>query len=273
MMNGVKMEPLLLDLIFLSEKRKELLLFLKNGPKGMEEIKESLSVTPTSILPQIKKLKEKQLVLQKNKNYELSIIGKVIVEKMEPLLNSFQLFERDFEYWSERDLRGIPFTLRTRLGELGKCTLIRPDLNYMFELNREFVDQLFKSGYVYVFVAYFHPAFTSVYAELAEKGLEISFLLTRPVFQRFETDYGEALKKLLSFKNVKMLVLPEDAGIAGLTVTDRFMLLSLFPKNRLFDRESLMCSETKSLRWGKELFDHLLEDASQVGEIKTGEKR
>lgn len=261
------MDPFLLNLIFLSEKRKDLLLFLKNSPKGMEEIKEALSVTPTSILPQIKKLKEEQLVFQKDKNYELSVIGKVIVEKMEPLLNTFKLFEGNFEYWSERDLQGIPISLRMRLGELGKCTLIRPDLNYMFELNREFVDQVFKSGYVYGFSAYFHPAFTSLYAEFAEKGLKISILLTEPVFQRFKTDYREALENMLNLKNIKMFVLPEDMKIAALTVTDRFMLISLFPKARLFDRESLMCSEPKSLQWGKELFDHLLEGAAQVTEV------
>lgn len=261
------MDPFLLNLIFLSKKRKDLLLFLKNGPNGMEEIKEALSVTPTSILPQLKKLKEKQLVLQKDKNYELSIIGKAIVEKTEPLLNTFELFEGNFDYWSERVLEGIPLTLRKRVGELGKCTLIKPDLNYMFELNREFVDELLKSNYVYGFAAYFHPAFASIYEEFAEKGPEISFLLTEPVLQRFKTDYREVLEKLLNFKNVKVFVLSEDMRIAGLTVTDRFMLISLFPKNRLFDRESLMCSEPKSLQWGKELFDHLLESAAQVIEV------
>jgi predicted transcriptional regulator len=57
----------LLKLIFLSDKRKQLLLFLKNGLKNTDEIKEALQVTSTTILPKIKKLKEKSLVIQEDK--------------------------------------------------------------------------------------------------------------------------------------------------------------------------------------------------------------
>ncbi len=45
----------LLELIFLSEKRKNLLLFLKEGgPKNIEEIKTNLDTSAVAILPQIK---------------------------------------------------------------------------------------------------------------------------------------------------------------------------------------------------------------------------
>lgn len=62
----------LLELIFLSDKRKQLLLFLKDGPKNMDEIKGALEVTSTAILPQIKKLKEKSLVVQEDKKPTIS---------------------------------------------------------------------------------------------------------------------------------------------------------------------------------------------------------
>ena len=70
----------------------------------MDEIKEALQVTSTAILPQIKKLKEKSLVIQEDKNYTLSLIGKVLVEKMQPLVSVIDVFEDNFEYWTERDL-------------------------------------------------------------------------------------------------------------------------------------------------------------------------
>ena len=98
----------LLELIFLSNRRKQLLLFLKDGPKNMDEIKGALDVTSTAILPQIKKLKEKSLVVQEEKSYRLSLIGKVLVEKMQPLVNIVDVFEDNFDYWAERDLQGIP---------------------------------------------------------------------------------------------------------------------------------------------------------------------
>jgi predicted transcriptional regulator len=44
-----------------SEKRKKILLFLKDKPRTMAEIQEHLSADPVSILPQIKKLKKVNL--------------------------------------------------------------------------------------------------------------------------------------------------------------------------------------------------------------------
>ncbi len=64
----------LTELMFLSEKRKKILLFLKDKPSTMAEIQEHLSADPVSILPQIKKLKEGKLVVQKEHMYELSLI-------------------------------------------------------------------------------------------------------------------------------------------------------------------------------------------------------
>ena len=58
------MDKALIDLLFMSQKRKDLLLLLKNGGKTIEEIIGTLNVNPTGMLPQIKKLKDEHLVLQ-----------------------------------------------------------------------------------------------------------------------------------------------------------------------------------------------------------------
>ena len=60
------MNSSLLDLILFSEKRKDFLLLLKEGPKSIEEILEKLQVSRTALLPQIKKLKEENLVIHEN---------------------------------------------------------------------------------------------------------------------------------------------------------------------------------------------------------------
>ena len=66
----------LIDLAFLSEKRKDVLLLLVEGPKTGDEIKTALNVNSTAIMPQIKKLKEGRLIIQDKKNtYRLSDMG------------------------------------------------------------------------------------------------------------------------------------------------------------------------------------------------------
>jgi len=262
----VKLE--LVELIFLSDKRKQLLLFLRSGPKNMDEITETLQVNSTSILPQIKKLKDMSLVIQEDKMYSLSLIGKVLVEKMQPLVSTIELFEENFDYWSEKDLQGIPLPFRKKLGELGKCKLIQPDLDRMFELDQEVVENLSGSSNVLEAIAYFHPPMISLYQELAKKGVQFSILMSEPVLQRYYSDYTEDFRDMIALKNVKIFRYSGELRIASLTITDKFFMISLFPKNQKhFDRESLICYEPSALNFGTELFNELLASSTQVTEV------
>jgi predicted transcriptional regulator len=258
----------LLELIFLSDKRKQLLLFLKDGPKNIDEIKETLDVTSTAILPQIKKLKEKSLVVQEDKNYNLSLIGKVLVEKIQPLVSIIEVFEDNFDYWAERDFQGIPPSFRKRLGELQKCKLIQPDLDRMFELDPEIVENLSKSSRILECIAYFDPSLISMSQELAKEGVNLSFLMSRPVFQHYSKDYLKDFRNMLTFENVKFFLYSGELRIANLTVTDRFVMISLFPKNQKhFDRESLISYEPSALKFGNELFEELIRNSIRVTQV------
>lgn len=257
----------LTELIFLSDKRKKILLFLKDNPRNMAEIQEHLSSDPVSILPQIKKLKEGKLVVQNGHTYELSLMGVIIADKMLPFLDTLEVLEENFDYWTKRNLEGIPPFLRKRLFELKNCKLILPEMSHMFELNPEFVEKLHISRCIFCFASYFHPSFTTFYPELAKKGMEISLILTEPVFQRFKKDYREELCAFMSFNNVKLFIFPQKAKIADFTVTDRFFLLTLFSRDKLFEHESLLSSEPEALKWGNDLFSYMLKEAVEIKEI------
>ncbi len=257
----------LTELVFRSEKRRNLLLFLKDRPRSMDEIQEHLCVDSVSILPQLKKLKDRKLVIQKEHTYELSIMGKAIVDRMPPLLDTLEVLEDNFDYWSRRNLDGIPHVLRRRIGELKNCKLIRPDLSHMFELNPEYVENLLLSRQVLGFSSYFHPSSISLYLELAKKEAEISLMLTEPVLQRCKTDYRKDLQTLIEFEHVNLSLFPKDPKLAGFTVTDRFFLLTILPKIKFFEHESLFCSDPEALKWGTDLFSHLQKEAVKVKDI------
>jgi len=257
----------LTELIFRSEKRRNLLIFLKDKPRSIDEIQEHLSVDSVSILPQLKKLKDRKLVIQKDHTYELSIMGKAIVNKMPPLLDTLEVLEDNFDYWSRRSFEGIPEVLRSRIWELKNCKLIRPDLSHMFELDPQFVENLLLSRQVLGFSSYFHPSFISLYLEIAKNEAEISLMLTEPVLKRFKADYSEDLRTLVEFEHVNLSLFPKNPKFAGFTVTDRFFLLTILPQIKFFEHESLFSSEPQALKWGTDLFSHLQKEAVQVKEI------
>jgi predicted transcriptional regulator len=94
------MRSSLITILLSSEKRTELLLLLKEESRTIEEINNELETNSVAILPQLKKLKENGLVVQENKVYDLSLLGRIVVRKMEPLVKAFRLLENNPDYWS-----------------------------------------------------------------------------------------------------------------------------------------------------------------------------
>jgi predicted transcriptional regulator len=90
------MRSTLITILLSSEKRTELLLLLKERPRKIGEINNELNTNSVAILPQLKKLKENGLVIQQDRIYELSLLGRIIVRKMESLVKAFRQLEKDY---------------------------------------------------------------------------------------------------------------------------------------------------------------------------------
>ncbi len=98
----------LLGTLFLSDKRKDLLLLLMEEPRNIDEIKDILNVTSSAIMTQIKILISQGLITHEDDLYKLSDIGKVVVKKMIPLLNTLGVFSENKDYWENHNISAIP---------------------------------------------------------------------------------------------------------------------------------------------------------------------
>ena len=180
----------LLESIFLSEKRKDLLLFLKEGPKSISEIKESLNVGLVAILPQLKKLRENSLILKTGDIYSLSPLGIAIAGRMKPMVDVLNLFGSNYEFWTNHAVEAIPDPLRKRIGELVNCTFSEPpDRTRLFEPHREFVENLIISKKISGIASIFHPLYPSFFLSFAKNGVDVSLLVTRPIYERLKEEY------------------------------------------------------------------------------------
>ena len=261
------MSSSLCDTIWLSEKRKNLLLLLMEGPRDIEQIKTSLNVTSKAMMPQIKILKKQGLVLQKENTYMLSEIGKLVVGNMLPLLNTLEVLEENKEYWASRDTSVIPPEQFMRLGELGECMVIEPDLNHLFDLPREFTENLIKSRCIMSSLSYYHPLYSSLYSRLAKSGAEMEIVLTKSVFDRLKNDCRDELETLLDSENTVVKVCEENLKLPTIAVTEKFMYICLFDKQGKYDHRKVMSFDASALRWGRELFIHYDELSQKVIEI------
>ncbi|MDW7733504.1 MAG: hypothetical protein SCH66_13885 [Methanolobus sp.] len=71
------MKKQITEVLLASDKRKNVLLLLQEGPLKMETLLESLDTTRSALLPQIKILKENHLISKSQDTYELTTIGKL----------------------------------------------------------------------------------------------------------------------------------------------------------------------------------------------------
>jgi predicted transcriptional regulator len=90
------MRSSLITILMSSEKRTDLLLLLKDRPRNIEDINNELGTNSVAILPQLKKLKENGLVIQEDRVYDLSLLGRIIVRKLESLVKALRQLEDDY---------------------------------------------------------------------------------------------------------------------------------------------------------------------------------
>lgn len=258
------MDKALIDLIFMSQKRKDLLLLLKNGGKPIEEIVKGLNVNPTGMLPQIKKLKDGHLVFQEDKEYRLMPLAKILVEKMEPLLDTLQAIEENAEYWQDRDISELPRAFLKRFNELKSCFLVKPDPDSIFEPSSVFLDNIRKSKKIICFSSIFHPVFSEIFLANKDNDIRITLVVTEKIYERLKTDFEEELKLYLAREKKKLFICNNEVKIAMLVKTEYFMAADFLTSKGIFDQETLIGFEPAALRWTEDLILHYKEHAHQI---------
>jgi predicted transcriptional regulator len=256
----------LVNLLLFSDKRKNLLLLLSEGSRNIDEILDLLQVPRISMLPQIKKLKEEGLIVQKGDAYHLSIIGDILVKKARPLLDAASIFEDNDYFWSYRKLDSIPFHLLKRIGDLKGIQLLEPGFAHGFDLFPELINHLAGSSQVMLLFSYFHPQIPSFSLELTKKDVKVQLILSRDSFDRFSEDFHDTGEKILAKKNASIFVYtgtPLEIP-ALIAISENVLLIGFFNKKGRFEGQYLLSFEPRALVWGRELFEYYVERSERV---------
>lgn len=263
----MSMELQLIDTIFFSDKRKNLLLLLKDGPKTIEEIKTELDVSSSPIMAQIRILLKDGLLVQKDDIYELSVKGKLIVPKMEPLLSTFRVFDENHDYWARQNLHTLPPHLLDRIGELGSCKELVPERTHIFDYPPEIMDPLYRSKTVMEISSFFRPGYPGLYLDLAKRGISVSLVLERPIYQKLISDYRKEVEEFLNMENTCLFVCDNKIELASSIVTDRFISISLISKDGRYYNHEMVSFEKSALPWGQELFNYYMDMSEKITQI------
>ncbi|WP_406657234.1 winged helix-turn-helix domain-containing protein [Methanolobus sp. ZRKC2] len=256
----------LLDVVFRSEKRKNMLLLLKAGPMEMETILKSLKTTRQALLPQVRILEHSNLVSQQDDTYELTTIGKLIVDEMIPLLETMKVLDNDIEYWGKHNLDFIPPELLKRFYELGSCDVIEPSLADIFEINKEFCEKTKDSKSLYQITTYLHPNFSLIVSGWVQNNVDVHIIITKELLDKLQEQNNEKLKEFSKSGKVKFYLYPGELEFISFALNDYCILFRLLGEANSYDNKQLMTCNPGALEWGKHLFDYFRKDALPVAD-------
>lgn len=258
----------LINTVYLSEKRKHVLLMLMDGPALIEDIKQSLTGTTSAIMAQIKILFEEGLIEQNNAGeYQLTFIGQIIMQKMAPAIRTLDVVERHRKYWMTRDLASIPDELLHRIDELGNVVVKEADLSHLFEPPVELIDSLKRTTNMRSIFSYFCPSCPHNYSYLAKKGVYYELILTESVYNRLKEEYMEQYTIMHNSPTAHLFICDDRfLKLGSLSLTDDLLIISFFNNLGIYDHQKLLCYDKIALDWGRNLFDYFKQHSqAEVG--------
>lgn len=249
-----------------SEKRKKLLLLLKNGPKDMGTIMTSLGTKRTALLPQLKIMEEKYLLIKDGDTCELTVIGQMLAERTTPLLGILDFFDGYNEYWGTHDLDFIPSHLLKRITEIGPHTILEPPLSEIFEMNKVFEEGLRRTRNSTIVTSIIYPDFLETSLELIENGIDMEFIATPEIIDKIRTEEHDKFKRLVDSGQIKYFLYNKKMCFPAFAQNDDALFLLMAKKDGSFENRVLMARSPGALAWGKELFEHYRKDAVPISD-------
>ena len=243
------------DILFLSEKRKQILLFLLDGPKTIDEIKEKLASKSSPLMVQIRILIRNHMVREGKEGFSLTAPGKHAVQDMKSILEMFSVLDKEPAYWVDIDFSAIPSHLLNRIGDLKDIQLYFPEKENIFDRTKVVQQKIKNTESLIEISSVFRKDYIADYVKIAEKEIGVSFVLTKNVIDRLENEYPEIYYRYMRLKNVRFFICP-DMALASCTITDKFVALTLFMENGRFFNHDLVSECKSAIRWGNDLFHY-----------------
>lgn len=250
------MKSSLITVLLSSEKRTDLLLFLKEKPRTIEEINSELNTSSVTILPQLKRLKESGLVIQEDKVYSLSLLGKILVRRIESLVKAFNLLEDNYDYWSGVKPGGAPLVFFKLMEELMELVPDQPESEDTSPENQEMIEAFCNSKQIFLIVSQCNQYYPGVCAENAKKGRKVSIIFTQSVFEKFTEEFKEELDTLSLLENFNTYILNKDLTPPSLAVTDSMVFACFSGAGDENESNTMVIFGDKAVNWGQETFEY-----------------
>lgn len=261
------MKKPLLDVIFASYKRMEVLLLLHNGTEEIGDILTSLKTNRQSLLPQMRILEEHYIISHDKDAYKLTTIGKLIVDNMVSLVNTTEALDIDIDFWGTHNLDFIPSDLMSIISKLKRCGILAPDLTDLYNEYIQFQEFSKNSRSVYVITEFLFPNYMELFSELISNNVNVYFILSPSLYKKVKISASNEFEQIMQSEQVRFFVYKQEPGFLSFGLNDYSVIMRLLRTDNEPDTKFIWCKNADALEWAKELFDHYLKDSTPISEI------
>lgn len=253
----------LLNVISASDKRRNLLLLLDNGPREWDDIKRILKVTSTGMLPQIKILEEEHLIERDGRMFSLTSMGRTLTTHMKPLVETMDVFDRNRKFWGEHNLDVLPQPILNDIRQIGNYQIVENADEEIFDING-FLNNISRAKRIMGISHTIHPRYPDFFLNFAKKKIPVSLILTPGVFKIISEKYPEKLVEGLSADTSEVYVSKTDIKFSYI-VTDAYFSISLFYNNGVFDsKNDVISHDPSAVSWGERIFAHFRRESEKI---------
>ncbi|MCD6513163.1 MAG: DUF1724 domain-containing protein [Thermoplasmata archaeon] len=254
-----------LRFITTSGVRIKMMISLLERPKASGELKDELETSTSTVIHAARDLEKEKLIIEGANGFELTNTGRIVALKTMEYIKSFGVVKKFDNFWVTHDLSDIPDDLLLRIGELADSKIITDTptdllrgLSLYFKLVR-------KAKQMYGISSIFHPKFPDMIEKLANRGVEMKFIVTPMIFKTLSGEkYGKRLKALTEKENFELRLYDRELKLA-FTVTDFVLSFALYFTDGNFDSATDLLSYNKeAIKWGRDLFRYYYDKAKVI---------
>lgn len=153
------------------------------------------------------------------------------------------------------NIDSIPIKMLDRLNEIKDIKLIIQNNIYLFDTNKEILNNLNNISILIEISSIFKMIYIKEYFNLSKKGLKIIYILLKDIILRIKNEFEDIYNEYKKMKNVTFFVI-DDINIASFTITNYFLSFALFTKNGYYINHEMISYSHSSIKWGEYLFNY-----------------
>jgi predicted transcriptional regulator len=248
----------LIQAIFSSRLKVQILLSLLNGPKQLSELREITGSTSQAIIPKIRSLERLSLLEQQDHGYIITPVGRILTTKIGDLVLTLGELMQHREFWATHDIEGIPHPFLYQIGDLIGSDVKHDTTDDMFHVYTHFVTILQQAAYIHGISSVMSAPVADVIAERVIAGIPVELVVSRSVAESLKQEpFAGKIQKLIPYGSFKIWVVDEPLRI-GITVTDQYLSLGLNKQvSGVYDSSAdLYSTDPKTREWAERLFHY-----------------